>query len=211
MSGQGLKIILIGDSGVGKTSLTNWLKYQRYVPNPENTIGAAYMVHNLNVIHGAKHKNVKLEIWDTAGQERFRSMSKLYYRNTYGCFCVFDLTNFSSFLSASQWIAEFRSVNTDPHIIILVANKSDIDQSKWAVSHAEIEDFCLRENLMCIYTSSLSGANVNQAFETMTLHILDDKSIIIKKHVVSMADNPTVIELASRYAPAVGISKCSCG
>lgn len=166
MSTPSCKIVVIGDSGVGKSSLvrTYLLNLKFSFPRTydfermEPTIGAAYYIVQLD--------EVKLQIWDTAGQERFRSMCPIYFRASSGCICVFDVTNRTSFENIDSWISSFRKhasirhINASSHLnILLVANKTDIKSSDWKVSIDEI--FMKSESLNCpfILTSVIDMTN----------------------------------------------------
>lgn len=167
------KIVLIGDSGVGKSSMLTWLLYQR-AENPKSaTIGAAFFTKEFAI----DNKKIKFNIWDTAGQERFRSVAKIYYRNTVGCFAVFDITNYESFVSLKNWIVDYLKENNDNVNIIIIANKSDMDKRYWEVKEADI--IKLSNEYMCNYllTSCINGLNIEEAFYSMGKAIIN-KNII---------------------------------
>ncbi len=152
------KIVLIGDSGVGKSSIL-----QRYIMNVncdmpsidtfnrlESTIGAAYYTLQL--------ERNKLQIWDTAGQERFRSICPIYFRGSSGCICTFDVTNRDSFDNIDYWIGSYRNVISNSNILLL-ANKTDYPVSKWQVDYSEI--LAKSHDLDCefICTSAINMTN----------------------------------------------------
>jgi small GTP-binding protein len=177
---SGTKFVIIGDSGVGKSSII-----QRYLLGlepiaPESTIGASFYVIKID--------NMKFQVWDTAGQERFRALCPMYYRASSGCMCVFDITNRSTFNNIDMWIDLFKlhSGITDPTIILL-ANKTDILTSEWKVSIDEI--IAKAQSLGCKYmlTSAVTGDNskefidfVKIAGEKSTTNIRKDQIIYIR-------------------------------
>ena len=113
------KVVILGDSSVGKSSIIN--RYINKVFNDYNepTIGAAFFTVIIN-------KNIQLEIWDTAGQERYKSLAPMYYRGSHAAFVVYDITNKNSFNNALKWIDELKMI-TDGCLIYLIGNKSDLE------------------------------------------------------------------------------------
>lgn len=117
------KIVLIGDSGVGKSNLL--LRYTRnqFKINSQSTIGVEFATRNLQMHDGCY---VKAQIWDTAGQERYRAITNAYYRNAVGALMVYDISKQNSFDNINKWMAELRD-HADPNIaIMLIGNKSDL-------------------------------------------------------------------------------------
>ena len=120
------KLVLLGESAVGKSSIALRFVRREFVPNQEATIGAAFLARSVSVPNGT----VKLEIWDTAGQERYRSLAPMYYRGASGALVVYDITSGESLRKAMSWIKELRS-SGDPNIaIVLVGNKCDLDNMR---------------------------------------------------------------------------------
>lgn len=159
---QTLKIVLLGVSGVGKTNLVSW--YLKNTPTTVNdpTIGVVFSSKDIMVAD----KKYSIHIWDTAGQERYNSIVNLYYRNTNGCICVFDVGNYDSFLKISHFLDKYRQFN-DNKCIMLVANKCDIDQNRWKITKKEINDYAKENSFMLVYTSCLTGDNVNKVFDQL--------------------------------------------
>ncbi|XWV26615.1 Rab family GTPase [Tupanvirus soda lake] len=203
MDRSGNKIVLIGDSGVGKSSLVYWFMYGKSTPMICPTIGAAFCTKEI-IYQGNK---VKFNIWDTAGQERFRSLVKMYYKGTCGCVCVFDITNKSSFLSLDYWINDYAEHCTDENNkIIIVANKCDHDKSKWCVDEEEIKKIANKYNCDYVLTSCINGQGVNQVFYKLADLILittpDPPKIVIEK------SNNEIIDLTIKYSPLRLIPWC---
>lgn len=122
------KVVLLGDSGVGKSSIAARFCKNTFSENYDVTIGGAYMQQTVNV----KGTIVKLHIWDTGGSDRFRSLVSMYYRDAMAAIVCYDLTNETSFQSVSYWTNEMQQKNNlDKFVIALAGNKSDIEQEKW--------------------------------------------------------------------------------
>jgi small GTP-binding protein len=178
MAIHNFKVVLIGDSGVGKTSIVSCFIYQKADPNPYPTIGGAFCAKEMYVANG---KKVVLKIWDTAGQERFRSITKIYYKNAYGCLCVFDLTNRASFNNLNEWINEYKDTDNKKSVIIILANKADFAESKWAVSRTELDDFAAVHQCEYLYTNCINGTNIDEAFEKLAAGIVSIEENTVKE------------------------------
>jgi len=159
------KVVNIGDSGCGKSSLTIRLCEGRFNPTHDVTIGVDF---GSRIIPVADGKKIKLQVWDTAGQESFRAITKSYFRGATGALLVYDITRRETFEHVQEWLEELREA-ADPHIsIILVGNKSDIaaeDKAKRAVSEDEARAWAERNGLKAyVETSAKTGEQVEQAF-----------------------------------------------
>ena len=166
---ESFKIILIGDTCVGKSSLVIRLLYARYNANIMPTIGAAFSTTDIKI----NDNTYKLNIWDTAGQERYHSISKFYYKNAIGCIFVFDVSNRKSFDNIKFWLNDVsQNNNLDKYCRIIVANKIDINKDMWQVTEKEI--ISLANNYQCTYmfTSSPTGQGILELFSIMTRNIV---------------------------------------
>ncbi|AAV50487.1 putative Rab-related GTPase [Acanthamoeba castellanii mimivirus] len=164
MENNGYKIILIGSSGVGKSSIVHQFLFNRKISNVSPTIGAAFASKQVIAKNG---KTLKLNIWDTAGQERFRSITKMYYTNSLGCLVVFDVTDRESFDDVYYWINDLRINCHTTYYILVVANKIDIDKNNWRVSENEIKKFCRDNDCDYVFASSFESDTVNNLFGKM--------------------------------------------
>ncbi|KAG0667945.1 hypothetical protein C6P45_005220 [Maudiozyma exigua] len=168
-----LKVVLLGDSSVGKSSLA-----ARYIvgkfQKSNATIGAAFMTKNIQL---DDNKDVTLELWDTAGQERYRSLTPMYYRGTDVAIIVYDITSPISLSHAEDWIEELRSyVDTERRSdlrIILAANKSDLLEEGYKqpeeLRNNKFNDF--------VVVSAKTGEGINILFEGITNNIPDEMFI----------------------------------
>ncbi|KAL7712812.1 Rab family GTPase [Entamoeba marina] len=154
-----VKIVVIGDAGVGKTCISGRLVDDTFKADEKSTIGASFVTTFLP-INGT---NVKIVIWDTAGQEKYRSMVGMYYRGATVALIVFDITSRSSFDSLAGWHADLMKVAAQDIAIAIVGNKSDLNETR-EVSTAEGEEFATQRNAIYFEVSALSGSNITELF-----------------------------------------------
>ncbi|EKM61467.1 uncharacterized protein PHACADRAFT_248102 [Phanerochaete carnosa HHB-10118-sp] len=154
------KLVLLGESAVGKSSLVLRFVKDQFDDYRESTIGAAFLTQTVALEDGT---SVKFEIWDTAGQERYKSSAPMYYRNANCAVVVYDITQSASLEKARSWIRELQR-QADPSIIIaLCGNKSDLAVRR-QVSQEEAKKYAEEEGLMWGETSAKSGEGVNEIF-----------------------------------------------
>lgn len=165
-----LKILILGDSSVGKTSLL--LQYaDGYFPTVYvATIGVEYKIKPIN-INGT---NLNLQIWDTAGQERFRSITQNFMKGADGIIYVYDITNKQSFDNLRTWIRESEET-TEGFKKIIVGNKSDLEAER-IVQKESLKKFCDDRHLTGLEASAKSGTNVKEIFENLTKMIVGDRT-----------------------------------
>ncbi|KAF9448300.1 ras-domain-containing protein [Macrolepiota fuliginosa MF-IS2] len=172
-----LKFIITGDAAVGKSSLLIRLTDQRFLTNPDPTLGVEFGSKLISIPD--EDKIIKLQCWDTAGTESFRSITRSYYRGAAGCLLVYDVTNRKSFVNTKSWLADVRE-HADPHLTcILVGNKVDLcDETQDApakprqVSTEEAASFAQQEGILFVEASAKSGVNVELAFVEAAQDIL---------------------------------------
>ena len=171
-----VKICLLGDVNVGKTSIASRFCKNSFTDNYINTIGGAYQQQNIVLNNGAK---IKLHIWDTSGQDRFRSMTNLYYRDAQVAILTYDVTNEQSLESLNYWLNELNDkVEIDNMVLCLAGNKSDIESSKRKVSTAKGKAFAEEHNMIFYETSAKTGAGVKELFQAIAVkeyEIMKDK------------------------------------
>ena len=160
-----IKICLLGNVNVGKTSIASRFCKDSFTENYMNTIGGAYQQQNIILNNGTK---IKLHIWDTSGQDRFRSMTNLYYRDAQVAILTYDVTNEESLEGLNYWLNELNDkVEIDDMILCLVGNKNDVDASKKVVSTSKGKAFAEEHNMIFFETSAKTGAGVKELFQAI--------------------------------------------
>ena len=170
------KILLLGDSSVGKTCYL-----MRYTDNTfqeihMSTIGLDYKLKNVQLDDG---KIVKIQIWDTAGQDRFRSITKNYYKGAHGIILIYDITNKKSFENVRNWINQIKEEVSEKVSIILVGNKID-DEEHRVVPTVEGEKLSKELGLMFFECSAKSGINIDSTFNELVKTTVENYSKVIK-------------------------------
>lgn len=158
-----VKLVLLGDSGVGKSCLV--LRYVRntFDANSKITVGAAFMSHNVALPDG---QSLKFEIWDTAGQERYLSLAPLYYRGAHAAAVVYDVTSPESFEKAKYWISELQKNESSRPVMVLVGNKTDLAEQR-EVTEEEARAFADSQNMLFVEASAKTAAGVADIFESV--------------------------------------------
>ena len=165
------KLILIGSSGVGKTSIL-----QRYIQKIFNddytcTIGVDFFMKSMKI----DDKLIKLQLWDTAGTEKFKSITTGYYRGANAAFIVFDLTSRKSFESVSEWIENYYKYSNPDYErhVILIGNKSDLKNER-IITEDEIDDFVKLNKIKYFETSAKNGENIDDTFLFIAEQLMKD-------------------------------------
>jgi len=166
------KLLLVGESGAGKTSLLLRFAQGEFV-EAKNTVGVDVKVKTIKL----EGKNIKLTIWDTAGQERFRTLTSSYYRGAQGIILVYDISNRESFTNIQQWLQEVDIYCTNADVVkILIGNKSD-KESERVVSTKEGREFARSQAMLFMEASAKTEENVKAAFEELVLKMLQSPSL----------------------------------
>jgi len=160
------KILLIGNSGVGKSSLLLRFADDTFTDNFMPTIGVDFKIRTLEV----DGKTIKLQIWDTAGQERFKTITSSYYKGAHGIIVVYDVTDKESYKNIDTWMNEVEKHASDNVSRILWGNKSDLTDAR-QVSTDEGKELADQFNIRFMETSAKESANVEEAFTLMTKEI----------------------------------------
>lgn len=178
-----LKLVLLGESAVGKSFLAQRFTTDTFDTNKESTIGAAFITKKIYIEELDDLKLINFQIWDTAGQERYKSLTPMYYRNSNIAFIVFDLTDQLSFKKAETWYNELMIFNGEESKnlkIYLVGNKSDLINSQDAVVEVpnfEKFPFVIDNGIKIIRTSAKTGDGVDKLFEEV-INNIDDSSFV---------------------------------
>ncbi|GLT67607.1 hypothetical protein SLA2020_399020 [Shorea laevis] len=182
------KVVLIGDSAVGKSQILARFARDEFSLDSKATIGVEFQTRTMVI----QHKSVKAQIWDTAGQERYRAVTSAYYRGAVGAMLVYDITKRQTFDHIPRWLEELRSHADKNIVIILIGNKSDLENQR-AVPTEDAKEFAQKEGLFFLETSALEATNVENAFLTVLTEIFN---IVNKKNLVADENqgngNPTL-------------------
>jgi len=157
------KLLLIGDSGVGKSCLLMRFAEDSYTESYLSTIGVDFKIRTIDV----DGKTIKLQIWDTAGQERFRTITAAYYRGAHGIVVVYDVTDSESFENVKMWLKEIERYAADYVEKLLIGNKSDLVGKK-VVEYSIAQELADSLNIPFLETSAKDSTNVDNMFYTMT-------------------------------------------
>jgi len=153
------KLVLLGESAVGKSSLVLRFVKGQFHEYQESTIGAAFLTQTVHIDDTA----VKFEIWDTAGQERYHSLAPMYYRGAQAAIVVYDIQNQDSFVRAQTWVKELQRQASPNIVIALAGNKADLAGSR-AVDYEEAKQYADENGLLFMETSAKTAVNVNEIF-----------------------------------------------
>ncbi|XP_071763226.1 ras-related protein Rab-25b [Centroberyx gerrardi] len=160
------KVVLIGESGVGKSNLLSRFTKNEFNHDSRTTIGVEFSTRTVQL----QGFTIKAQIWDTAGLERYRAITSAYYRGAVGALLVYDITKHLTYESVERWLKELYD-HADPHIVVmLVGNKTDL-ASERSVPIEEATDFAEKKGLLFLETSALESTNVEAAFNNVLAEI----------------------------------------
>ena len=182
-----IKIGLLGDGSVGKTSICNTFTDIEFSDDTMTTVGTAKFEKKITL---SNKKVIKLVLWDTAGQERFRSAGFRTIRSVQGIALVFDVINRASFDNIEKWLNEIKD-NFDRPCLVLLGNKIDIDEDKWKVSQEEIDKFVQEKKITYYPTSAKTNQGINEAFTDMA-------NLIYKKFEGKKKDNIVITKIEKK-------------
>ncbi|KAJ8492438.1 hypothetical protein OPV22_014159 [Ensete ventricosum] len=191
------KLLLIGDSGVGKSCLLLRFADDSYIESYISTIGVDFKIRTVE----QDGKTIKLQIWDTAGQERFRTITSSYYRGAHGIIVVYDVTDQESFNNIKQWLNEIDRYASENVNKLLVGNKCDLTDSR-VVSSETAKAFADEIGIPFLETSAKDSTNVEKAFMTMAADIKDRMA----SQPAGSASKPTTVHM--RGQPVGQKSSC---
>ncbi|KAK4764101.1 hypothetical protein SAY87_013539 [Trapa incisa] len=202
------KIVLIGDSGVGKSNILSRYTRNEFSLESKSTIGVEFATRTLQV----EGKTVKAQIWDTAGQERYRAITSAYYRGAVGALLVYDITKRQSFDNVLRWLRELRGHADSNIVIMMVGNKSDLSHLR-AVQKSDGLSLAERETLSFLETSALDATNIEKAFQTIMLeiyHIINKKALAAQQAAGAAAipGQGTTINVADMSASSQNKKTC---
>ncbi|KAI0492715.1 ras-related protein RABA5c [Dendrobium catenatum] len=202
------KVVIIGDSAVGKSNLLSRYARNEFNINTKATIGVEFQTQSLEI----DGREVKAQIWDTAGQERFRAVTSAYYRGAVGALVVYDISRSSTFESVQRWLQELNTHSDTTIAKMLVGNKCDLEDIR-AVSVEEGKSLAEAEGLFFIETSALDSTNVKAAFEIVIKEIYNNisrKSLNSDSYKGELSLNRVTLESNGTDGSKQGSSKFTC-
>ncbi|KAG5574615.1 hypothetical protein H5410_054749 [Solanum commersonii] len=174
------KVVLIGDSAVGKSQILARFARNEFSLDSKATIGVEFQTRTLVI----QRKSVKAQIWDTAGQERYRAVTSAYYRGAVGALLVYDITKRQTFDHIPRWLEELRAHADKNIVIMLIGNKTDLEDQR-AVPTEDAKEFAQKEGLFFLETSAMEATNVEDAFLTVLTEIFN---IVNRKNLAAGDD-----------------------
>lgn len=163
------KIILIGDSGCGKTCIIDRYRNNNYNPCSGITIGVEFGCKNVT-LNLEKNVTINTQFWDTSGQEIFKPITKIYYKSAAGIILCYDTTNYMSFNSLEKWLSDIRKECSPDTVIMLIGTKIDLEHSKCIETEVG-KKFAYENNILFYEISSKKDININNAFNTLLSEI----------------------------------------
>ena len=184
------KIVLIGDTSVGKTNILSKYLTDEFDPESKATVGVEFGTKNFKI----ENNIVKVQIWDTAGQERYRSITNAYYKGAKGALLVYDITNKKSFDNLDRWISDLKTNGDEKISIVLLGNKSDLESQR-VISTEEGKNKAELFKFAFMETSALNGNNIEKAFDELIKEVYKDNHELFEKQAkVEMKDKGIDLE-----------------
>ena len=174
------KLIVVGDSGVGKSCMLRVLKGDGFNEDSKPTVGVEFCSKNYNL----EEHEIKVQIWDTAGQERYFTITSSYYKGAKGCALVYDIANKETFNNVGKWMQQSRDNGDEGLITILIGNKNDLGDS--GVRQVEIEEgkkFAEENKMMFMETSAKENINIEKAFSILVEKVYKSNKQIFEKDI----------------------------
>ncbi|KAL4217086.1 hypothetical protein ACF0H5_023542 [Mactra antiquata] len=181
-----VKLVLLGDVGVGKSSIALRFVRGEFTDNTETTVGAAFLTQTVSV----SAQSIKFDIWDTAGQERYHSLAPMYYRGAQAAVVVYDVCSQKSFQKAVSWVKELRQQANSQIIMVLAGNKADMAADKRAVHREDAQAFADDNGMFFTETSAKTGMCVGDVFMAIAQKLASHRQI---DHI----DGPSSLKLGS--------------
>ena len=200
------KVVLIGDTSVGKTNILSKYLTNDFDPDSKATVGVEFGTKNFKI----EDNIVKVQIWDTAGQERYRSITNAYYKGAKGSLLVYDITNPKTFESIDRWLSDLK-VNGDENIsVVLLGNKSDLESDR-KVSTQQGKEKAEFYKLAFMETSALNGNNIEKAFSELITDVYKNHHDLFEKQAkVVINDRAINLENADENDEKIEKEKKGC-
>ena len=165
-----IKILILGESTVGKTNILTMFMDKKFNPNHMTTTGIDLKTTNIEL----KNKKIRIQIWDTCGQEKYKSITKNLFLKVQGILAVYDITNRNSFSNLKNWIKSVKS-DVNHSKLLIIGNKSDLEEQREVPKNEAIE-YAKEENIEYLETSCKTGENINKAITLICEEIMKDNS-----------------------------------
>jgi len=166
-----IAVVVIGDSGVGKSNLLSRFTRNEFNLESKSTIGVEFATRSVSI----EGKTIKAQIWDTAGQERYRAITSAYYRGAVGALVVYDITKDTSFENVEKWLLELRENATADITMMLVGNKIDLTQGR-VISTEEGKSYAEKNGISFMEASAMTASNVEASFHQILSEIYHKKA-----------------------------------
>ena len=197
-----LKLVVVGDSGVGKTNLIKRFANNTFNSNSKATVGVEFLSKSFKI----NNRVFKIEIWDTAGQERYKSITAAYYKGAKGALVVYDITSKISFENIDKWMMEIKEKSSKDLKIMIIGNKSDLKDGR-QVSNEEALRKAQDTGIALMETSALDSTNVKEAFHDLLKEMYIEISAKIAKVEESLDENKEALQLETSDGKKKG---CPC-
>ncbi|EAY11867.1 small GTP-binding protein, putative [Trichomonas vaginalis G3] len=191
------KVVMVGDSSVGKTCIVSRLINSQFNSRSVPTVVAQYHQYSVTV----NDISCDLDIYDTAGQDQYKSLAPLYYRGASIGIFVFDVTIKKSFENLPSWIESFKNINGDEKIIVIAGNKIDMPQETWQVDPIDVDTFARNCGYQSYMTSAFTGQGINELFLGAATQLIESR------HSVAITEDE---EAVPRLQPKKEESKKCC-
>ena len=184
------KIVLIGDTSVGKTNILSKYLSNEFDPDSKATVGVEFGTKDFKIGNNI----VKVQIWDTAGQERYRSITNAYYKGVKGSLLVYDITNPKTFESLDKWISDLKTNAEEKISIVLIGNKTDLEDQR-KITTEQGKEKAEFYKLAFIETSALNGDNIEKAFNELITDVYKNHHELFEKQAkVELTDKAIDLE-----------------
>ena len=194
-----LKLVVVGDSGVGKTNLIKRFANNTFNSNSKATVGVEFISKSFKI----NNTIFKIEIWDTAGQERYKSITAAYYKGAKGALVVYDITSKISFENIDKWMLEIKDKSSKDLKLMIIGNKSDLKDGR-QVSNEEAMRKAKDTGIALMETSALDSTNVKEAFHDLLKEMYKEMSAKIAKVEESLNDNKEAVQLETNEGKKKG-------
>ena len=184
------KLVLVGDSGVGKSCILHQFIYNRFRKNTTQTIGVDFSAKNVHI----DNQEIKLQIWDTVGQEKFMAINKSLLAKVHGIILIYDITDQDSFDHINNWITIIKEANENASLI-LVANKCDIEDKR-VISEDEGNKLAVENNISFVEASAKENINIKETFIKITEEVMNN----VHRKSVHFNDNEILINAQKRQS-----------